>query len=206
MVERITTGDPHVTAALGRNAGRAPDEVVSEGFVAGDPGAVASVRGWSAAVVGFGRWNFRDPDAVIQDILVKVLEIVRRGGFGGSSSFKTFVFSVAKHTCVDVYRHERWASTVEVNVPIEEDKTRAAEATDDGLHRADRIELLKYIFQKLPEECRRLWGWVYGQRLPTEDVAGKLGISAANVRVRVHRCLQKARAIGNEFIGRPELR
>ena len=50
--------------------------------------------------------------------------------------------------------------------------------------------------------CRELWRLVYAEGLSAQDVGEKLGIKAGNVRVRVHRCLEKARAIYADLEGR----
>lgn len=182
--------------------GREPpdDDLIRDRFADGHEDALRHVQGWVEGVVHLGRWNFDDAQGVVQDTLVKILRVVRSGRFESRSTFKTFVFSVAKHTCIDVYRHERLRRRVESPGPP------VVEPADDGadpgapMRHAEGRELLSYVIQRLPDECRRLWGWVYADGLAAADVASRLGISPGHARVRVHRCLEKARSIGRAFI------
>ena len=66
------------------------------------------------------------------------------------------------------------------------------------VERRERLEHLRYIHQRLPEDCRKLWGLVYGEGLPAPEVARRLGISDVNARVRIHLCLEKARELGRQ--------
>jgi RNA polymerase sigma-70 factor (ECF subfamily) len=133
--------------------------------------------------------------------MIKLLTIVRRGGYKGQSSFKTFVFSVAKFTCVDIYRRERQRPAVEQTAP------HVVSTSDDpeaALEHQRRVEMVRYIAQKLPEECRKLWSWIYREERSAVEVGRLMGLSAGNVRVRAHRCLKKARGIGQGFIDSPQ--
>jgi RNA polymerase sigma-70 factor (ECF subfamily) len=176
-------------------------EAVLDGFLAGRPQAVAAVRGWVEVVVRGGGWRFADPEGVVQEVLLKLLRILRGGSFQGSSSFRTFVHAVARHTCIDTYRQERLRADREDEPQGGASASSAEIDPASDIDKRERLELLMYIFQKLPRECRRLWGWVYGDGLTAQEVAVRLDTTPGNVRVQVHRCLQKARVIGRAFVG-----
>jgi RNA polymerase sigma factor (sigma-70 family) len=183
------------------------DEAILDGFLAGEDEAVHHVQGWVDGVVHLGRWRFEDPEAVAQEIVLRLLSVVRSGRYARRSSFKTFVFAVAKYTCVDVYRRERLRSRVESEAAPCADARVAwpAEHPQRALEEREDLDLLRYILQGLPEECRRLWVWVYGEGLSAAEVGNRLGASAGTVRVRVHRCLQKAREFAQQHSGGPGL-
>lgn len=184
------------------------DDAILNGFLAGEDEAVHHVQGWVDGVVHLGRWRFEDPEAIGQEILMRLLGIVRSGRYEKRSSFKTFVFAVAKYTCVDLYRRQRLRARVETAPGAPALEAPAPEAADHPhrtLERREDLELLKYVLQGLPEECRRLWGWVYGEGLSAAEVGRRLGASAGTVRVRVHRCLQKARSFARRYAGGPDL-
>ncbi|HKQ98209.1 MAG TPA: sigma-70 family RNA polymerase sigma factor [Candidatus Polarisedimenticolia bacterium] len=180
------------------------DDAILNGFLAGEEEAIHHVQGWVDGVVHLGRWRFEDPEAVGQEIVMRLLGIVRSGRYQKRSTFKTFVFAVAKYTCVDLFRRERQRTRVETvaGAPL---AGVDAGPPPDHPHRAlqerEDLELLKYILQGLPEECRRLWGWVYGEGLSAAEVGSRLGTNAGTVRVRVHRCLQKARDFVRQYGG-----
>ncbi len=171
-------------------------------FMAGRPEAVATVRRWVSQVVTHRGWRLADAESVVQDVLLKLLDIARSGRFHGASSFRTFATSVARNTCIDAYRRERWRQRVERQHASGSDRVASDSGSDPEAHRQaqEKRELLRYVFQRLPEECRRLWVWIYGQGRAARQVAEQLGISETNVRVRAHRCLQKARGIARDFL------
>ena len=180
------------------------DDAILNGFLAGEDEAIHHVQGWVDGVVHLGRWRFEDPEAVGQEIVMRLLDIVRSGRYARRSTFKTFVFAVAKYTCVDLFRRERLRTHVETGAgsPLAEfPNGRAAEHPHRAHEERENLELLRYLLQGLPEECRRLWGWVYGEGLGAAEVARQLGTNAGTVRVRVHRCLEKARDFAREYLG-----
>jgi RNA polymerase sigma factor (sigma-70 family) len=178
-----------------------PDDDILNGFLAGNEEAVHHVQGWVDGVVHLGRWRFEDPESARQEVMMRLFDIVRSGRYGKRSSFKTFVFAVAKYTCVDLFRRERMRPGVETGerAPVSQPIGQPHQA----LERREDLELLRYVLQGLPEECRRLWRFVYGEGLDAAEVGRRLGLNAGTVRVRVHRCLQKARAFALEHYGGP---
>jgi RNA polymerase sigma factor (sigma-70 family) len=184
------------------------DDAILNGFLSGEEEAVHHVQGWVDGVVHLGRWRFEDPEGVGQEIVMRLLGIVRSGRYERRSSFKTFVFAVAKYTCVDLFRRERLRARLERDAGAPSAETpgfRREEQPHDALEEREEIELVKYVLQGLPEECRRLWAWVYGEGLSAGEVGRRLGASEGAVRVRVHRCLQKAREFVHQYLGGPNL-
>jgi len=180
------------------------DAQILNGFLAGEDQAVYLVQGWVDGVVHLGRWRFEDPAGVSQEIVMRLITTVRSGRYQQRSSFKTFVFAVAKYTCVDVYRRERLRGHVE-----RAEQPETLRRTDPEPHRSmeeqESLAVLSYIVQRLPDECRRLWKWVYGEGLTAAEIGSRLGASAGAIRVRVHRCLEKARAYAAEHPAGSEL-
>jgi RNA polymerase sigma-70 factor (ECF subfamily) len=178
---------------------RMSDDAILEGFLAGDDQAVHHVQGWVDGVVHLGRWRFADPEAVAQEIVLRLIGVVRSGRYERRSSFKTFVFAVAKYTCVDLFRRERLRARLETGA--ETDAVASAGHPHRALEAREDLDRLKYILQGLPEECRRLWRWVYGEGLSAAEIGRRLGAQAGTVRVRVHRCIQKAREFAQQHGG-----
>ena len=83
------------------------------------------------------------------------------------------------------------------------DEIAGGEDPQNNLEQRERQELIGYLIQRLPEECRSLWDLVYRQRLAAETIGRRLGLTANAVRVRVHRCLEKARKIYREYAACP---
>jgi RNA polymerase sigma factor (sigma-70 family) len=167
---------------------------VLEGFRVGRPQDVEAVRGWVGHVLRGGNWRFSDPEGVAQEIVLRLHELVRDDRVLDAESFQKFVYTVAKHVCVKTYHRERRRAARE-QPEAEGAPVAGTSNPESDLEQRERLELVVTIFQRLPEPCRDLWGWVYQDELSASEIAAKLGTTANNVRVRVHRCLEKARAI-----------
>lgn len=176
---------------------------IHERFRAGEAEATRTVTSWVEAVVRSGNWRFEDPEGVVQEIVFELYRRARSGGVRDPGAFQKFVWTVAKCRAVDTYHRDRKREDRE---GTELDPARAPEdaaaSPERALESLDRAEALVYIVQRLPAACRDLWAWVYKERMPAEAVAAKLGITANNARVRVHRCLQKARALYADYVAR----
>jgi hypothetical protein len=86
---------------------------IREGALRDEPRAVETVRGWIAAMVYGAGWALEDPEAVIQEVTFRILHLGRTGKIRTDTDFKSFVLTVARHECTDVYRRERLRTTVE---------------------------------------------------------------------------------------------
>ncbi len=180
-----------------------PTEVAStyHGFREGRDREVSIVTGWVAAVVRGGRWGFSDPDGMIQEILMTLVTLVRRDKVQDPSAFMKFASTVAKRACVDAYYRQRRRDKHETT-PDEGFDAPAPPGLDHpaaALDASARIRALCHLAQRMSDDCRRLWTLIYVEKLPSDTVAERLGLSAVNIRVRAHRCLEKAREIVKQF-------
>ena len=179
---------------------RAPDHDIRDAFLAEDPDALEQVRGWVRGLV-FGAWHFPDPEAVVQDIVVELLAMGRQQRIRRTTGFRSFVLTVARHTCIDHHRRRRLREAVDGDVPDPDEQAGAVPSAEDAVIAKQRRRMARYVLQSLEEECRELLALVFGQDLRARDVGERLGISEGNVRVRTHRCLQRARTLRERFWG-----
>lgn len=170
------------------------------GFREGRAADVEVVQGWIRSVVHGGNWRFRDPRAVVQEVLLELVRISRSERIQEAGSFLKLVQTVSKNVCVDTYHRERKG----VQEPLDADHSdlRAKDDPEARIRAKDRLSALRYVLQRLGDPCRELWALVYGERLSSADVARRLGTTDGNVRVRMHRCLEKARETYREFCKR----
>jgi len=188
MPMRDVTGPPLPLGAL------------PQAFLAGDQEAQTIITGWVAAVVRFGSWRFSDPEGVVQEVLLKLLRIGRQGGFPAPSSLRPYVASVARYTCIDLYRREKHRDLFEQRMPEAFDAAGEGPDPERRQEERDRLDRLRYIHQRLSVECRDLWRLIYSEELPPAEAARRLSINVGNLYVRVHRCLERAREIGRQLV------
>jgi RNA polymerase sigma-70 factor (ECF subfamily) len=130
---------------------------------------------------------------LVQEVHLKVLVNLRRGAFEARSRLRTYVERIARYTCIDRLRGRRPSISPE-ELP-EAALAREAEALR-RIEEEERRRAFLAVFQRLPENCRRLWELVYLEGLPYRECAARLGVSYGALKVRVSRCLQRAIAIG----------
>ena len=88
------------------------DQEILQAFLDEQDAALETVRDWVCGHVG-SRWRFRDPEAVVQEIVLELLRLARDGRIRRDSSFRAYVQTVARHTCVDQYRRQRLRTSSE---------------------------------------------------------------------------------------------
>jgi RNA polymerase sigma-70 factor (ECF subfamily) len=164
-------------------------------FVDGRRDAHETVRRWVADVVRFGAWRFADPEGVIQEVLLELLVSLRAGEYEERGGLRGFVGTVARRTCIDRYRREKFRGAFERPAPDLGETPASDKDPERRVQARQQLERLIYIHQRLSADCRRLWRLVYGEHLSAKEVAQRLGLAAGAVRVRVHRCLEQAREI-----------
>ena len=76
-----------------------------------------------------------------------------------------------------------------------------AEDPETDLVARQRLAMARYVMQSLSADCRTLLGLVFGQGLRSREVGERLGITDVNVRVRTHRCLERARELRRSVWG-----
>jgi len=171
-----------------------PDDV-REGLLRGRAQALETLRGWVEGLLYGGGWRLSDPKSAVQDVVVKLLALAREGRIQQGTDFKSFVMKVARHAYTDIYRRERIRLSVEGGHAEAADEPAGESSPEDHLALAEDRRLLVYIVQGIGEGCRTLWRWIYTEGLSHDDVADRLEITPGNLRIRIHRCLKKARAL-----------
>jgi RNA polymerase sigma factor (sigma-70 family) len=178
---------------------RAPERIRSA-FLAEHDAAILEVRRWIRGVVR-GGWRFADPEAVVQEILLELIRLGRDGAVRDDRDFAAYVRTVARHSCVDAFRRARIRETASIDdVFFEDEPPGPGDDPERALLERRRREHLRFVWQGLAQPCRDLLRWAYAERSSSAEIANRLGISAVNARVRLHRCLERARAIHREFL------
>lgn len=139
----------------------------------------------------FVEWNdkTRDPDDVVQDVLVKLLDAVRRGLYDpGRAKFRTFLATVIRNHLVSLYRKDA-ARGAGANVSIDELLTEPSvpasqgDALDLAWARARHEAAVEHVLTKtaLSAQSKAVYRAHVLEGRPAGDVAAEFGVTKGNV-------------------------
>ncbi len=128
---------------------------------------------------------------LLQEVFLSVWNNMSK--FRQESSWKTWIYRIAVNTCL-TYLRKKKLSTVDIDQhPV------AAVPEEMSSHEQD-IQLLYVCISKLPESERLIISMVLEEQT-YEEIAGVLGISPNNLRVKVHRIKKQLTEIYNQYAG-----
>ena len=109
--------------------------------------------------------------------------------FSGKSSFKNWLYGIAKHLILAKYRERYNATTVE----LDENSAFEAPKTDDGSPEHDqKIHFLEKVLATLPKNYRNVLELRFLKGYTILETADALAITEENAKVLQHRALKKA--------------
>lgn len=134
----------------------------------------------------------------VQEIALRVMKGLP--SFRGDSAVGTWIYSVARYTCLDVRRRRH--PTVELSAVVEQESigTITSEHAFDVSIMACRTAI---AIAELPEGQRDVATLRLGAGLSTEDVAERLGISVDAVKARLRRARVTLRSELGEIVECP---
>jgi RNA polymerase sigma-70 factor (ECF subfamily) len=171
------------------DAGRQQTDQQVQEFIAGQVETIATVAGWARSVIAHRIWEFQTPEDIVQATLLALLQNLRDGRFQGGD-LRAYVRRIAKNICITHYRRMRTRGD---HISFEETGPAAGSGQDgDAL---ERHALLDRILERLQASCRQIVMFAYVQGYSRKEIAECLGISEEAARVRLCRCLKRARAL-----------
>ena len=169
-------------------------------LLAGDAAAIVEVRAWVVAAVGRFRGRLGgDAEDVEQEVLLDLMEALEAGRFRQHSRLETYVHSFARFKCVDRLRALGRRDVVEIDDDAFADDLPSPL---EELTRRETAATALRVVDALPAQCRELWEMV-ADGLSYREMSRATGLSEGAIRVRVHRCRQRALALLGEPGGRP---
>lgn len=178
-----------------RNTPVNTDRIVA-GFLANETDAIALVAGWARDVARYRAWGFEEPEDLVQEVLLAVVRNLRDERFV-AGDLRAYVRRIAKNVCISSYRRAR---TRGVEAPLDE----GLQATGGDGRSLERRAMLTRILASLDDACRRMIAQAYYYGLSRKEIAARWGISVTAAKVRLFRCLEKARMLQNSTAGHGE--
>jgi RNA polymerase sigma-70 factor (ECF subfamily) len=149
------------------------------------------VRRWTDPVFRFAaRMLGNDEDArdIAQDTLVKVLRSL--DSYDANRSFATWVFGIARNTCIDEHRRRRRRAWDEPG-----DIVDTAPSPLQEVSRAERADRLKAALAQLPPMYREVLVLYHFEHLKYTEIAEVLELPLGTVMNRIFRARSKLREL-----------
>jgi len=136
--------------------------------------------------------NDQDARDSTQDTLMKVMRHLDR--FNPQLRFSTWVFGIARNTCIDEYRRRRRL----VSLPPERDVKDTGPSPLDEASRSDRAERLHEAMTHLPDMYREILVLYHFEHLKYSEIADVLSIPMGTVMNRIFRARKRLRKLYGE--------
>jgi RNA polymerase sigma-70 factor (ECF subfamily) len=161
------------------------DEEVAA-FLRGDPALHRAVRAAVQSVVRSFRFSGRGAtDDLVQETVCRLFLNLSIGAFRGEASLQIYAERIARYVCLEQMRRRRFAADIDpaaLSAPAPTGNPEAA------LLRAENRRRHLEVLAALSPESRQLLRLIFVEELSYAEVAERLGISEAAVKLRVHRC------------------
>lgn len=116
-----------------------------------------------------------------------------KSSFTGQGSFANWLFCIAHNVCLDHKKKNR--NLIEYKADILQGLSLHYDDQEEKDDRDEKVTILEAAFKKLTDEERELVTMCKVDCLRYSDVAGILGISESNVKIRMFRAVRKLREI-----------
>jgi RNA polymerase sigma-70 factor (ECF subfamily) len=176
-------GDPHALTATDW-------ETIVEGFLANRPDAVGIVRSWAEGIARHRAWGFDSPEDIVQDAMLVLTRVFRAGGFV-PGDLRAYVRRIVKNLCVSSYR-----KSIVRGRSVDPGVDRPELVAEESAERMASGAMARRILERMDEPCRRIVVLAYIKGLGRKEIAEALGISETAAKVRIFRCIEKARQGG----------
>lgn len=127
---------------------------------------------------------------VAQETIRRVLDALRAGRVESLAALPGFVFQTAKHICLQRHRSAGRESRAMLRLERGEVGRAAPDALSE-LIGAERREAVRRALERLASADRDLLHLLYYEQRDTAEIATMLGVTAAALRVRKHRAVQR---------------
>jgi len=120
-----------------------------------------------------------DWEDVVNEIMVNVLEKLKKGEFRGESSIGTFIYTITSRRIIDYIRQK---SKVLKHAP----ESNPYLSPQDQIEDKERAEWIAKAIEKLKPKYKEVLYLYYYQELSREEVAKRLNITSRRVSERVN--------------------
>jgi RNA polymerase sigma-70 factor (ECF subfamily) len=172
-----------------------PDLLLVRQHLSGDPKAFETLfRKYQTPIYNMVARMVRGEDAndITQDVFIKALRALK--SFRGDSKFSTWLYTIARHTCLNHLRHK--AVLDEESLQEQQEEHPGNEPVDHDMNvvrMAETRELQKVVDEVLatmPAEARLLLILRDFEQLSYDEISQVTELSIVNVKSKIHRARQ----------------
>lgn len=138
--------------------------------------------------------NQQDAEDITSETFLQALKNLR--SFSGKSTFKNWLYGIAKHLILAKYRERYNTATLELdeNAYVQEPVDQTEEMTAETQQKHDA---LREILGALPRNYRQVLELRFLKGYTVLETADALGITEENAKVLQHRALKKANSMAS---------
>ena len=162
---------------------------------------------YTPAIRRFVEWNDKthDPDDVVQDVFVKLVEILRAGKYNPHRArFRAFLSTIIRRQLISMYRKDK-ARGGSGNLPLEDFAEVLSVPASQGMKvdldwaRAKHEAAVEHVLTKtaLAQQSKQIYADYAVKELPIDEVAAKYGVSknvVSQIKTRVDRMVAAVEA------------
>lgn len=161
-------------------------------YLAGDSSAFEGLfRKYQTPIFNLVTRMVRGEDAydVTQEVFLKALKALR--SFRGDAKFSTWLFTIARHTCLNHLRHKQVLP--ETSLEQNEEEHPGVELADESLSIAAQCEVRELqnvvdeVLATLPHEARLLLILRDFEQMNYDEISQVTELSIVNVKSKIHR-------------------
>jgi len=146
--------------------------------------------------------NKEEAEEVSQDTFLKVFKSLAK--FKGESKFSSWIYRITYNTCLDKIRKQKRDPIVVTIDEFTEHQVNTIDNALDKLVEKEHKQLIQDCLQLLPSDVGFLLTLYYFEEQSIEEISKVIGISSANVKVKLFRSRKKLASILRERL-EPEI-
>lgn len=169
------------------------DEELIRAAAAGDGAALGTlIERYKDSVLSFMSWHFSLPPEEARDMAQEAFVAVWKsaGSFRGESSFRTWLFSVARNVGLGYFRHYIAKKAESAGLLFGDEEFEnipdGARGILEGLESEERAALVRAAVAALPDKLKAALLLREWEGLSYEEAAAVLGVPVGTVRSRLH--------------------
>ena len=171
------------------------DELVEQIQLGNEDAAEELIKRYYASVLRYCRWHcsgFGEAEDLTQETFLKLFKGLPR--YRGKGKFKTYLYTIANHLCIDESRKVRLYSLEDETNLVQGDFAQGSLVQEsDGIHRVENQDEIRYLLKTLSPEQREAVILRFSEQLSYAEIAKVMGCNIRTAQSRVMWALKNMR-------------